>query len=334
MENITIAHGSGGKATDQLIRDIFFKYFKNNILDEAGDSAVCDLTGGKIAFTTDSFVVKPVFFPGGDIGKLSICGTVNDIAVTGAIPRYISCGFIIEEGFPVSDLREIVKSMAFWAEKSGVMVVTGDTKVVEKGEADEIFINTSGVGTFPDTGRVLRKRNISRGDKVIISGTIGDHGLAVLSQRKGFEFERSICSDCAPLNGMIASVLEGVDDVSFMRDPTRGGLATTLNEITGPGLGVLLDEVKIPVAREVKSASELLGLDPLYIANEGKILVIVPPGSERRTLDIMRRSEYGENSETIGEITGDDAGKVCIRTRLGVTRIIDMLMTEQLPRIC
>ncbi len=334
MNRITIAHGSGGRVTHDLVKDVFYRSFDNDILRRAEDSAVLDIPQNRVAFTTDSFVVKPVFFPGGDIGKLAVCGTVNDLAVSGAVPKYITCGFIIEEGFLLKDLERIVKSMGDWSEKAGVRIVAGDTKVVEKGEADGIFINTSGVGVFEDDVE-LGVGKITPGDKILLSGTIGDHGIAVLSRRKGLDFETSIRSDCAPLNDMLQEVLRAATGVKFMRDPTRGGLATTLNEIAEEGTtGILINEKDIPVAEEVNGACQLLGLDPLYIANEGKAIVIVAPGDEDKALEAMRRSEYGKNAAIIGEVTGDNTGKVLLKTTLGVTRIVDMMTAENLPRIC
>ena len=334
MERITIAHGAGGKITNKLIQDVFFKHFGNDVLKKAEDAATVEVSSGSIAFTTDSFVVKPIFFPGGDIGKLAVCGTVNDIAVSGARAEFLSCAFIIEEGLAISDLEIIVESMAKWAKEAGVKIVTGDTKVVGTGEADRIFINTSGVGVFQGKYRASA-RNIRPKDKVIISGTMGDHGIAVLSSRKGLEFETTLKSDCAPLNKMILEVLEAGAEVKFMRDPTRGGVATTLNEIVkGSGFGITLDENTLPVAEEVKGACELLGLDPLYVANEGKILFIVSPDSEEKALDCLRKNKYGVNAQVIGEVNEENIGKVCLKTRLGTTRIIDMPTAEQLPRIC
>ncbi len=337
MENnkvITLAHGSGGKMTHQLIKDVFFKHMGNDILDKCEDSALVDVREGKMAFTTDSFVVKPVFFPGGDIGKLAICGTVNDLAVAGADPKYITCGFILEEGFPQADLERIVVSMSEWARKAGVKIVAGDTKVVERGEADGIFINTAGIGQLIP-GAELGIEKIVPGDKVIISGTMGDHGVAILSKREGLKFNSDISSDCAPLGNMLSGILKDPQGIKFMRDPTRGGLATTLNEIVGnENYGILVDETKVPVNETVQGACELLGLDALYIANEGKAIIIIDPSREEDVLDILRASEYGKDAATIGEITKGAEGKVCLKTTLGVVRTIDMLTAEQLPRIC
>ena len=334
MERITIGHGSGGKLTHELIKNMFFKYFENDILKQADDSAIVEMRNRKIAVTTDSFVVNPIFFPGGDIGKLSICGTVNDLAVNGAEPQYLTCSFIIEEGFLLRDLGKIVQSMAETANIAGVKIVTGDTKVVEKGEADGVFINTTGIGNmlWEDA---LGIRKIQPTDKVIISGTMGDHGLAILSQRKELDFESIVLSDCAPLNLMIKELLDRNIDVKFMRDPTRGGLATTLNEIAQDGsFGILIKEKDIPISDGVRSACELLGMDPLYMANEGKSIIITSSGSAEEALSILRKNEYGKEARIIGEITKDNINKVCLFTNYGVTRIIDMLTAEQLPRIC
>jgi len=334
MGKITIAHGSGGKLTHELIENTFFQYFGNDVLNRADDAAVFSANRGDIAFTTDSFVVKPLFFPGGDIGKLSVCGTVNDLVVCGAEPRYISCGFIIEEGFDKSDLVKVIMSMAYWANEAGVKVVTGDTKVVGRGAADRLFINTSGIGLFKSDLR-LGVGKINEGDKVIITGTIGEHGIAVLSKREGLEFESRIMSDCAPLNKMLMNVLDETGGIKFMRDPTRGGLATTLNEIVICGnFGILLEEEKIPISDSVRAACALLGLDPLYIANEGKALLIADASCEKKVLELLRKHAYGRNAETIGEITKDNVNMVRLKTRYGVTRMVDMLSGEPMPRIC
>lgn len=334
MGKITIAHGSGGKISHDLIKNLFFKKLNNEILNKADDAAIIENCSEKIAFTTDSFVIKPIFFPGGDIGKLSVCGTVNDLAVSGAVPKYLSCGFIIEEGFNEENLIRITESISIWAEKAGVKLVTGDTKVVEKGAADGIYINTSGLG-YVKEDITLGKDRIKKGDKVILTGTIGDHGIAVLGTRKGLQFESEIKSDCAPLNKMLTEVLDSGADVKFMRDPTRGGLATTLNEISmDQGFGITVYEEKIPIKEEVRAVSELLGLDPLYIANEGKAIIICDPSSEDKILNVLRNNEYGKDSKVIGEITEDYSGKVLMRTLYGVNRILEMLSGEPMPRIC
>lgn len=334
MKTITISHGSGGKLTHKLIQDIFFKSFSNDILNKADDAAELVMDSNRIAFTTDSFVVKPPFFPGGDIGKLSVCGTVNDLAVKGACPKYISAAFIIEEGFMESDLVRIVESMSEWAREAGVAVVAGDTKVVEKREADGIFINTSGIGIIKE-GAHLGIDRIRIGDKIIITGTVGDHGIAVLSRRKGIEFGGDVKSDSAPLNKMLMGALDNIKGIRFMRDPTRGGIATTLNEIADKQeFGILINEESIPISSHVRGASELLGLDPLYIANEGKAVIVVDPSSENELLGLLRADKYGRDAKTIGHVTAEHKEKVCLKTRYGVTRIIDMLSGEPIPRIC
>jgi hydrogenase expression/formation protein HypE len=335
-EKITLKHGSGGKLTHELIRKIFKKNFNNKFLDSLDDSAVIDLTRhpDRLCFTTDSYVVNPVFFPGGDIGKLSICGTVNDLAVMGAVPLYISCGFIIEEGLSAYDLERIVQSMKRAAQKAGVKVVTGDTKVVEKNACDNVYINTAGIG-FTKGKLNLSLDSVKTGDKIIINGTIAEHGLAVLSARKEFGFENKISSDCASLNKLIYDMLSTGARVKFMRDPTRGGLAATLNEIVeNKNFGILLDEKNTPVKNDVKTLCELLGFDPLYIANEGKVVVVVNPHDADKILNKMYNNVLGKTSRIIGEVTPGPAGKVIMKTSAGGSRIIDMPAGDQLPRIC
>ena len=287
-----------------------------------------------MAFTTDSYVVNPLFFPGGDIGKLSICGTVNDLAVMGAKPLFISCGLIMEEGLDYAVLEKVVKSMRQAAETAGVRIVTGDTKVVEKGNVDKLFINTSGIGLL-DNEICLSPRGVEVGDKIILNGTIGDHGIAVLSERGDLDFQSGVISDCAPLYDLIAQVLKVSSRIRFMRDPTRGGLAATLNEIVkGPEWGILIEEANIPIKEEIKSIAELLGFDPLYIANEGKVVLIVAPEDAERVCRLMRGHELGRDSQIIGEIVAEPRGKVGMKTLVGGTRIVDMPVGEQLPRIC
>lgn len=334
-EFITLSHGSGGKLTHQLINDLFYQYFKNDMLLEAGDSAAFAVKDGRMAFTTDSYVISPIFFKGGNIGKLSVCGTINDLAVSGATPKYISCGFIIEEGFGFHELQSIVQSMADTAKKAGVNIVTGDTKVVQKGCADQIFINTSGIGFIPDDVN-LSVRNIKKGDKVILSGTMGDHGTAILLERENLKVQSNIESDCAPLNLLIEPVLKKLSHaIRVMRDPTRGGVATTLNElIAGSGLSIELHEESLPVKEEVKGICEMLGMDPLYMANEGKVIIVADGNQADGVLEILKESPYGKDAAVIGTVTDVFSNKVYLNTLAGGNRIIDMLTGDQLPRIC
>ena len=320
-----------------LIHELFQRHFSNDILDELTDSAVISkLPDGDydICFTTDSYVVNPLFFPGGDIGKLAVCGTVNDLAVVGAQPLYISCGFIIEEGLDYDTLAKIVESMAEVAKREGIKIVTGDTKVVEKRSADKLFINTSGIGLKPKHLQ-LGTQYVRPGDKVIINGTIGEHELAILLARGEFEFDARIQTDCAALTGLIQDVLKVTDKVKFMRDPTRGGLATTLNElVSGMGFGILIHETHIPVRDEVRAICEILGYDPLYLANEGKVVIVVAQEAAEPVLHVMREHPLGKDSQIIGEVVDEPKGKVILRTEIGGHRIIDMLTGVQLPRIC
>lgn len=334
-EVIILGHGSGGALTNRLIKDVFQDAFENPILDELLDAAILDIDGGKLAFTTDSFVVDPIFFPGGDIGKIAVCGTVNDLAVSGAEPLYLSAGFIIEEGLLISDLKKIVQSMRSAAQAAGVYVVTGDTKVVGRGNADKIFINTAGIGVIP-AGRRLSPRYMQPGDVVIVSGTMGDHGLTILAQREGLSFSTPVESDCTPLNRITKAILDaGGDSVRCMRDPTRGGLATTLNELAvQSGKGILINEERIPLRREVVWACEMLGLDPLYLANEGKVIAVVAPDAADCVLDAMRSLPEGEGSVAIGQVIAEEEGLVLLETELGATRVLGMLEGEPLPRIC
>lgn len=332
---ITLACGSGGKLTHRLIDNLFYKYFKNDLLLEGGDSAVFKVDNGRMAFTTDSYVISPVFFKGGNIGKLAVCGTINDLAVSGACPKYISCGFIIEEGLNLQELETIVQSMAAAAKSAGVSIVTGDTKVVQKGCADKIFINTSGIGFIPEDVN-LSVKNIKAGDKVIISGTMGDHGTAILLEREDFKVESNIKSDCAPLNLLLEPLIEKYKSaVRVMRDPTRGGAATTLNElIAGSGLSIKLYEDSLPVKDEVKGICEMLGMDPLYMANEGKVLIIADGEKADGVIETLKESPYGKDAAIIGTVTDDFPDKVFLSTLAGGSRIIDMLTGDQLPRIC
>ena len=330
-EIITLDYGSGGKKTARLIESMIVPAFGNPALDELGDGAVVP-GAERLVFSTDSFVVDPVFFPGGDIGKLSVCGTVNDIAVSGGVPKYLSCAFIIEEGFELSALERIIASIRKAAAEAGVSVVTGDTKVVEKVRGDGIYINTAGIGFLKFPG--LSPRAIRPGDKVIISGTAGDHGTAVMLARSGM-MQGGLRSDCAALNGLCETLLASGVKVRVLRDPTRGGAATTLNEfIEGTALGIELDERLIPVSPGVQAACGMLGLDPLYCANEGKLLAVVAPEDAERAAEIMRGTEAGRNAAVIGKVTEDHPGKLVMNTSFGGRRILQKLTGAQLPRIC
>jgi hydrogenase expression/formation protein HypE len=341
---ITLAHGSGGKATHELVESLFLEYFKNPILEKLEDQAILEVNSPnskvKLAFTTDSFVVDPIFFPGGDIGKLAVYGTVNDIAMSGARPLYLSVAFIIEEGFLVKDLKKILKSMKDAAQEAQIQIVTGDTKVVQKGSADKIFINTSGIGVI-ESQIEISSRNAQIGDKIILSGTIGNHGTAILISRGELELEAEIKSDTAPLNLLVsdmlkeASKLGKLDAIHSLRDPTRGGLATTLNEIAlSSNLYLEIYQNAIPVLEEVNGACEILGLDPLYVANEGKLLAIVSSDFAEALLERMKANPLGQNASIIGEVKQSPNGIVAMITTFGGTRIVDMLIGEQLPRIC
>ena len=332
-DKILLAHGSGGKLSHNLVKENFVELFSNKIIDRMDDSAVFNVNGC-IAFTTDSYVVSPIFFPGGDIGKLAVCGTINDLAMCGASPLYLSLSFIIEEGLSLSELKKIAGSAQKVAADSGVEIVTGDTKVVNQGNADKLFINTSGIGIIP-SGINISGSGARPGDKVIISGAIGDHGIAVMSQREGFRFNMSVESDCAPLNMLVAEMLRASSDIHCLRDPTRGGLATTLNELAQQsGVGINIEEDKIPIHQPVSAACELLGFDPLYVANEGKLVAIVPPTCAEEILNVMKRNCYGRESGIIGEVVAEHPGRVTMSTILGTSRIVDMLTGELLPRIC
>jgi len=334
-ERILLAHGSGGKLSHDLIEKSFVSTLGNPILDKLDDSAVFELgRQGKLAFSTDSYVVSPIFFPGGDIGRLSVCGTVNDLAMSGAVPLYLSLSLIIEEGLLIADLEKIVGSIGSTAVKAGVKIVAGDTKVVNKGSADELFITTSGVGMVPP-GIDISGANARPGDRVIISGTLGDHGIAIVSQREGLKFQVPVPSDCCPLNGLVAEMLKTSADIHCLRDPTRGGLATTLNEFTQQsGVGININEESLPVDKAVLSACELLGFDPLYIANEGKLVAVVAPDEADRILARMKQHRYGKDAAIIGEVVSEHPGRVVMKTRLGASRLVDVLVGELLPRIC
>jgi len=318
-----------------LIADVFMKHFGNDILSEQTDSAILSLGSDEIAFTTDSFVIDPLFFPGGNIGKLAVCGTINDLAVTGAVPLYLSVSFIIEEGFPMKDLEIIVESLAEEAKKAGVLIVTGDTKVVNKGKCDKLFINTTGVGRISKRDRnISRALDIKPGDLILINGTIGDHGIAVMNARESFNFKSAVVSDCASLNTIIREVLDKTA-VKFMRDPTRGGVATVLNELAGKiQLGIVLEESALPLETAVEAMCELLGFDPLHIANEGKVLIVAGKDEGLKVLEIMRENELGTKSAIIGYVVNEYPGRVVLQNQTGGHRIIDSLAGDQLPRIC
>ncbi len=334
FDKVLLDHGSGGKISHSLVTDLLLPIFDNPILAELHDGAIFELNGTRLAFTTDSYTVDPIFFPGGHIGDLAINGTVNDIAMCGGSPLYLSVGMIIEEAFPMADLEKILVGMAAAARKAGVTVVTGDTKVVPKGAADKIFINTSGIGLIPD-GVDVGSTKARVGDGIIVSGTIADHGVTILTQREGLTFESTLTSDSAPLNHMVTEMLTLKGSVHVLRDPTRGGVGTALNEIAQKSqVGIKILEERIPLKKEVGGICELLGFDPLYLANEGKLLAFVAPDDAERMLEIIRRNEYGSDAAIIGEVVADHPRRVYMETRIGGTRIVDMLVGEQLPRIC
>ncbi len=334
QDRILLGHGSGGKLSHHLLSDVFLEYFKNEELAKLNDAARLDFPGESLVFSTDTYVVDPIFFPGGDIGKLAICGTVNDVAMMGAIPLYLSVGFIIEEGFLFTDLKSILESMTEAAEEAKVHLVTGDTKVVPKGAADKIFINTAGIG-IPINGINLSGHNARVGDKIVLNGTIADHGVSVMSAREGLELDMDLQTDAAPLNHLVKEILEEIPDINVMRDPTRGGVATTLNEIAGQSqIGIRLYERALPVSQQVQAVCEILGLDPLYIANEGKIIIFTPAAHVGNLLQLMNLHKYGQNACVIGEVIDEPRGKVYMETMIGGQRMIDMLAGEQLPRIC
>lgn len=333
-DHVSLGHGSGGKLSAELMREVFLPAFRNDTLEKLEDQATITIGATRVAMTTDSFVVKPLFFRGGDIGSLAVHGTVNDLAMGGAMPLYLSAAFIIEEGFPMETLRRIAASLGRAASECGVQVVTGDTKVVDKGSGDGVFINTTGVGMIAE-GVKLTASGARPGDAVILSGFIGDHGIAILAEREGLEFESPVESDSAPLHTLVASMLEATRAIRCLRDPTRGGVSSTLNEIAAQSrVGICLDEAAIPVREEVRGACEMLGLDPLYVANEGKLVAIVDAGVADELVETMRRHPLGGDARRIGTVTSSDPGWVTMRTRLGTTRVVDMLAGDQLPRIC
>lgn len=332
-DSILLAHGSGGKLSHELVEKKFLPFLANPALNKLDDSAIFEASG-RLAFTTDGYVVNPIFFPGGDIGKLAVCGTVNDLAMNGAKPMYLSLSAIIEEGFLLAELEQIVQSIKKAAEEAEVSIIAGDTKVVNRGQADKLFITTSGVGIVPP-GVDISGANARVGDKVLLSGTIGDHGMAIMSQREGLRFATTLKSDCAPLNKLVAQMLEVSSRIHCLRDPTRGGLATTLNELARQSkVGIAIEETEIPVKEEVEAACELLGLDPIYVANEGKLVCIVDSADADKLLIRMKKNIYGRDAAIIGEVTCQHPGKVVMKTKLGPSRIVDMLTGELLPRIC
>jgi hydrogenase expression/formation protein HypE len=334
QEKILLAHGSGGKLSHDLIQQIFLPRFLNPFLQPLDDSARIDNREGALAFTTDSYVVNPIFFPGGDIGKLAVFGTVNDLSMVGAVPSYLSLAFIIEEGLSFELLERVASSLREAAELASVRVVTGDTKVVEHGAADRLFVNTAGIGWIKP-GIHLSGMNARPGDRVLLSGYVGDHEIAVLSQREGFGFEGSLKSDCAPLNGLVQKMLEACPSVRCLRDPTRGGLATTLNEIASTSrVGITIEEEKVPVRDAVRGISELLGLDPLYLANEGKLIAVCPAHEAEKVLEVMKSHPLGKDAEIIGSVTEENPKRVTLHTLIGGHRILDMLTGAQYPRIC
>jgi hydrogenase expression/formation protein HypE len=332
-DKILLAHGGGGKLSHDLVKQNFVPLFDNAFLDKLDDSAVFELKG-RLAFTTDSYVVNPIFFPGGDIGRLAVCGTVNDLSMMGAAPKYLSVALIIEEGLLMSDLKRVIGSIKKAAQEAGVKVVTGDTKVVNKGSADKLFINSAGVGVIP-SGVDISGSNARVGDTIILSGSIGDHGIAVISQREGLQFSSTIKSDCAPLNKLVARMLNSGVEIRCLRDPTRGGLSSTLNEFAESSrVGIRIEEASLPVHEGVQAACELLGFDPLYVANEGKLVAVVSANGAEKVVEAMRLNKYGKEAAIIGEVVSDHPGRVVMKTHMGASRIVDMMVGEQLPRIC
>ena len=333
-EKVLLAHGGGGKLTHQLIEKLFLPAFKNPMLEARHDGAVVDIAGTSVAFTTDSYVVKPLFFPGGDIGSLAVHGTVNDLAMCGAKPLYLSAGFILEEGLPMETLRRVVASMAEAARQAEVQLVTGDTKVVDRGKGDGIYVNTAGIGLVRP-GLTIAPSQVRPGDAVIVSGDLGRHGMAILSVREGLEFESRIESDSAPLAKMVASLLDGGVEVHALRDLTRGGLSSALVEISEAAkVGIQIEEDKVPVGEQVAAACEILGLDPLYVANEGRLVAFVPADQAEKTVELLRKDPAGSGAVQIGRVEASPEPLVLMRSRIGANRIVDMLSGEQLPRIC
>lgn len=333
-EKILLGYGSGGKLSHRLINDVMLKAFDNPALRRLDDSAVINCRGGRLAYSTDSYVVSPIFFPGGDIGSLAVNGTVNDLSMMGAVPLCLSLSLIIEEGLSMECLKKIISSVKVCAKEAGVNIVTGDTKVVESGAADKIFINTSGIGVIPK-GINISGSNAKPGDRIILSGPIGEHGIAILNERNKLNFKGKLKTDCQPLNGLVQKMLQAGSHIHCLRDPTRGGLATTLNEIaSSSGVGMEIEENKISVRREVMSACEILGLDPLYVANEGRLIAVVKQSEAQKIVAVMRKTKWARDAAVIGEVSGDRGKKVILKTAIGGKRILDMLSGEQLPRIC
>jgi hydrogenase expression/formation protein HypE len=333
-EQITLSHGAGGKSSHDLVEALFLRELRNPLLEPLTDSAILERDSERLAFTTDSFVVKPIFFPGGDIGELAVNGTINDLAMAGAQPLALSAGFIVEEGLPLAELDRIVTSMGRAAEEAGVLVATGDTKVVERGKADGIYINTSGVGAIGH-GLTLGPAAIEAGDRVIVSGSIGDHGMAIMIARGELALEVDLASDTAPLNGLVDTLLSATVGVRCLRDPTRGGLATVLAELAlSAELGISIDEASLPIRPEVNGACEILGIDPLYVANEGKLVAVVSPDAEEEALEALRSHPLGTEAAVVAEVHPDPPGLVLLETSFGGSRVVDMLAGDPLPRIC
>lgn len=333
-DKVMLDHGAGGRMSHSLIADIMLPVFDNPVLSKLDDGAILDIDGMRIAFSTDTFTVDPIFFPGGSIGDLAVNGTVNDIAMCGANPLFLSVGMLIEEGFPMEELKRILRAMGNAADAAGVKIITGDTKVVPKGAADRIFINTSGLGLIPEGVEISCQRAIP-GDRIILSGGIAEHGMTVLTRRAGMSFESSIVSDTAPLNHMVGRMLSASRDIHVLRDPTRGGVGTTLNEIAQSSrVGIVIYEDRIPLKPQVEALCELMGLDPLYIANEGKLVAIVGKDHVKEVLSAMKGDRCGREAAIIGEVVAEDPGAVLMKTKIGGTRIVDMLTGEPLPRIC
>jgi hydrogenase expression/formation protein HypE len=333
-DTILLAHGSGGTMMRELVEDVFIARFGDEVLRRMDDAAALEIPPGRIALSTDTYVVSPLFFPGGDIGRLAVAGTVNDVATSGARPLFLTVGFVLEEGLPVADLRRILETMAMTAEEAGVRIVTGDTKVVERGHGDGVYINTAGLGVIPD-GVDLSGSHCRPGDAVLLSGTLGDHGIAVVSVREGLSFGTDIVTDAAPLADLVAAVLHAAPGVRCFRDPTRGGLSSTLNELASASkASITVEEASVPVHEQVRGACELLGYDVYQVANEGKMVAVVPPEQAQAALAAMRSTRYGADAAIVGEVTEGAAGRVYVRTSFGSRRIMDMLVGEQLPRIC